>query len=66
MGVLSGLGFELVLILFNTAKVRLKFIVTLSLKVESARIINILISFLSFIFALNASFKQKANVLFVF
>ena len=66
MGVLSGIGFELELILLQPAKVSIKLMVTVSLKVESARIINILISFLSFILALNASFKQKANVLFVF
>ena len=66
MGVLSGIGFELELILLQPAKASIKLMVTVSLKVESARIINILISFLSFIFALNASFKQKANVLSVF
>jgi len=66
MGVLSGIGFELELILLQPAKASVKLMVIESLKVESARIINILISFLSFIFALNASFKQKANVLFVF
>ena len=45
MGVLSGIGFELELILLQPAKVSIKLMVTVSLKVESARIINILISF---------------------
>ena len=62
MGVLSGIGFELELILLQPAKVSIKLMVTVSLKVESARIINILISFLSFLFAFHASFTPNAKV----
>jgi len=66
---LSGIGFELELILLQptTPSIRVRD----RARVEgfnkdgqdfaSTLILNILISFLSFIFALNASFKQKAN-----